>query len=81
MIINFNKFVSESKLRDRDEGGKKKRKFQPVDFYKEIDNKKSYSKFYKAEYNELVIVSDFFRWLDKKNIKPREEAVYAISRI
>ncbi|TBU00961.1 hypothetical protein CWI37_0847p0030, partial [Hamiltosporidium tvaerminnensis] len=49
---------------------------QLAKLYNEIEKRKLYSKLYNARKNELVSVSDSSRWLKRRNIRPRNEAVF-----
>ncbi|TBU11464.1 reverse transcriptase [Hamiltosporidium tvaerminnensis] len=48
---------------------------QLAKLYNEIEKRKLHSKLYNARKNELVSVSDSSRWLKRRNIRPRNEAV------
>ncbi|TBU12814.1 reverse transcriptase [Hamiltosporidium tvaerminnensis] len=49
---------------------------QLAKLYNEIEKRKLHSKLYNARKNELVSVSDYSRWRNKRNIRPRNEAMF-----
>ncbi|TBU00491.1 hypothetical protein CWI36_1619p0010 [Hamiltosporidium magnivora] len=49
---------------------------QLAKLYNEIEKRKLHLKKYNARKNELLSVSDFSRWLKRRNIGPSNEAVF-----